>query len=118
MNNEYDQVIKSHYDTVAAEEKDTAASTMASLFVRDAETTFITNMISKFLDSSHSFKIRHSRLSKSKKDEASKVLDVGCGNGYTIGKLARSFPELCFTGLELTDSLREVAKGVTFQSIG
>ena len=97
MNSKYDQIILSHYDNVANKEKDEATSTMANLFVRNAETTFIINMISEF-------------MSQQKKNEVSKVLDVGCGNGYTIGKLRNIFPELDFSGLEFNDSLREIAK--------
>ena len=95
MNNDYDQVIRSHYDEVAIQDKDQATSTMANLYVRDAETVFIKNTIESFTET--------------KKDSEVKVLDVGCGNGYTLEQLSSCLPNLSYAGLEFTDSLRNIA---------
>ena len=43
----YDSLIKDHYDNVAKVDKDSATSTMVDLFIRNAETEFIINMINR-----------------------------------------------------------------------
>lgn len=45
-----------------------------------------------------------------------RVLEVGCGNGVNLLLLANAFPEIAFTGLELTEAGNRVAKEVQSQS--
>ena len=42
----------------------------------------------------------------------SRVLEVGCGNGINLLLLANSFPDIVFTGIELTDSGNRVAQAL------
>jgi SAM-dependent methyltransferase len=39
------------------------------------------------------------------------ILDIGCANGYTTHALSRAFPQHCFTGVDLSAKMIEVAKG-------
>lgn len=39
-----------------------------------------------------------------------RVLEVGCGNGINLFLLANQFPDVCFTGLELTEAGNRVAR--------
>lgn len=41
-----------------------------------------------------------------------RVLEVGCGNGINLLQLAGAFPEVSFSGLELTDAGHQVATGL------
>jgi SAM-dependent methyltransferase len=41
-----------------------------------------------------------------------RVLEVGCGNGVNLLLLANRFPEIAFTGLELTEAGNRVAKAI------
>lgn len=40
---------------------------------------------------------------------AATIVDVGCGNGYTLGRLVERFPEHRFVGIEKSDELRSLA---------
>ena len=42
---------------------------------------------------------------------ASRLLDVGCGNGYLLGVLRHQFPDMQMNGLEYTPEMLEVARG-------
>ncbi|MDB4029599.1 class I SAM-dependent methyltransferase [Gammaproteobacteria bacterium] len=95
MSNQYDLDIKNHYDQVAANDKNSSTSTMADLFIRESETKFIINQINKY--------------SQNQDNNELTVLDVGCGNGYTLEILSDEFPNFNLHGLEFTDSLREIA---------
>ncbi len=48
-----------------------------------------------------------------KETHANKVLDIGCGEGGYIKKLAERFPNTHFTGIEISPSVTEVAKALT-----
>ena len=64
--------------------------------IRELETSFLINCISsEFLKRGNNQNIR--------------ISDYGCGNGYTLVKLAELFPEANFSGLEYTPKLREIA---------
>ncbi|MFT5115355.1 MAG: SAM-dependent methyltransferase [Parasphingorhabdus sp.] len=93
----YDEVIKQHYDKVANAEKDAPSSTMADAYIRQQETEFILRRINDYL------------AKNARQPEAVKIMDVGCGNGYSLEVLQKEFPTAQICGLEYTDSLREVA---------
>ncbi len=48
-----------------------------------------------------------------KDTQAEAVLDIGCGEGGYIKKLAERFPNTHFTGIEISPSVTEVAKKLT-----
>ena len=91
----YDEDIKKHYDQVAQVYKDSPTSTMGDEIIRKKETDFILNTINEFTrkDTTKTFNI----------------IDVGCGNGYTLSQLAEQQPHCHFTGMEFNDSLRGIA---------
>lgn len=43
----------------------------------------------------------------------SSILDVGCGNGYSILAFARQFPRACFSGVDYSESMIRFAKTAT-----
>jgi len=95
ISSEYDSAIKQHYDNVAKNDKDSATSTMADLYIREKETALIIKQINKYIEQ------KNGKLS---------IVDVGCGNGYTLSKLSETFPDFDFEGVEFNDSLRAIAK--------
>jgi len=107
----YDSLIKDHYDNVAKVDKDSATSTMVDLFIRNAETEFIINMIRAFMQQQRSeFKDGGENSGSPGEDRSFTVLDVGCGNGYTLETISQEFPKLLFRGVELNDCLRSIAQ--------
>ena len=97
--NDYDKLIKEHYSKEATAKGLSSQSTMADEVTRDIETkvicSFIENSINCF---------------KEKNSGKATILDIGCGNGYTLSYLCDLFPENNFVGIEKTDELRELAE--------
>src|SRR5262245_38781008 len=87
----YDDSIRKHYDRIADEHGLSPQSTMADDITRRIETNAILSFVS-------------SSVSKGP------VADVGCGNGYTLSRLAESFPHLNLVGFEPNGALRNLAK--------
>jgi ubiquinone/menaquinone biosynthesis C-methylase UbiE len=90
-----DQIIKDHYKTQAQKHKDSALSTMEDPITRQKEVDVIRNFF---------------RLPAVQK-QTKQVLEIGCGNGYTLNLLTRDFPGIKFTGLDFSDDLLEIARG-------
>lgn len=42
--------------------------------------------------------------------KASSVLDIGCGNGYYVGKLAERFPDKNYTGYDISEEFIAIAR--------
>ena len=106
----YDLEIKRHYDTVAETEKDAASSTMADMYVRENETMFIQSQITNYISNHLHFKSSTSySIGKRIDNIPPHILDVGCGNGYTLQALSLKFPEFILQGIEFNDSLRKIA---------
>jgi SAM-dependent methyltransferase len=78
---------------VAESEKDSELSTMRNVFIRQKETEFIINAIKCF----------------SNENRVNSLVDVGCGNGYTLSLMGKFFSNFSISGVEYTDSLREIA---------
>ena len=95
----YDEIIAKHYKKVAQEEGDKSSSTMADIITREKETRAIV----KFLGAS-----LKRRKAENNKDPAL-IMDIGCGNGYTLEVLANQYPKEKFIGVEITKELRELA---------
>ena len=70
MKSSYDKVINLNYDSVAKKHNKSKLSTMSDMFVRNEETNFILERIKKI---------------KSKL----KILDIGCGHGYTLDQISK-----------------------------
>lgn len=84
----YDKLQIKHYDKVARKFKLSKFSTMADEFIRDSETQFILQNIEK------------------KKN----ILDIGCGNGYTLKKIYKKQKVCKLYGIENNLSLYNLAK--------
>ncbi|MES1217582.1 MAG: methyltransferase domain-containing protein [Bacteroidota bacterium] len=88
-----DQIIQSHYKLQAEKHKDSPTSTMEDVIIRQKEIESI-------------FSFFHLRdVSKVN----NKVLEIGCGNGYTLEQLANNFPETSFSGLDFSHDLLSIA---------
>ena len=106
----YDLEIKQHYDKVAEADKDSSTSTMADIYVREHETQFIEQQIKDFTQQQNNqYFVSGNYPIGSGKDNKLSILDVGCGNGYTLENISNKFPDCCFQGVEFNDSLREIA---------
>lgn len=99
-----DQVIIDHYKIEAAKHKDSALSTMEDPITRQKEV----NLIESFF-----------RLPAVQKN-CKNVLEIGCGNGYTLSLLTPGFRDYTFTGLDFSEDLLTIARsrnlpGVKFE---
>ena len=77
----YDKIINQHYTKVALKSKNKKTSTMENLSVRDKETDFIKQIIKKYIKSN----------SKINKIANMELLDIGCGNRYTLSQLSNIY---------------------------
>ncbi len=93
-NNKYEDIVMSHYNKVAFEDGANPSSTMKDEYVRNAETEGIIRTIDAF---------------KKNRNERLKIIDVGCGNGYTLSILKNKFPTFEFQGIEKNNELRAIA---------
>jgi SAM-dependent methyltransferase len=106
----YDDTIKEHYDRVARTDKDAATSTMADLYIRETETTFIRDQIHEYTQRQTARHLEDGGYATGPgKDGRFSILDVGCGNGYTLEEMSRAFPDFSFRGIEFNASMREIA---------
>jgi ubiquinone/menaquinone biosynthesis C-methylase UbiE len=99
-----DQIIKEHYKIQAARHQDSALSTMEDPITRQKEVSLIQNFF------------RLPAIQKKCKD----VLEIGCGNGYTLNILTPAFPGYTFSGLDFSEDLLKIARnrdlpGVKFE---
>jgi SAM-dependent methyltransferase len=95
MKKDYDDKIKKHYDKVADELGDQQTSTMLDNFVREKETQTILDFVGI----------------KSNNKKSMTIVDIGCGNGYTLSRLISEFEhhQHRFIGIEYNDKLRYYA---------
>ena len=100
MKKEYDRVIKQHYQAVGDEHGLSPSSTMADEITRQTETDAIVKFVGACLQ----------RRSADGASTPATILDVGCGNGYTLQVLLGCYDNQRFVGLEKSDSLRSLAE--------
>ena len=84
----YDEAVRRHYDHVGDEYGLSPQSTMADDITRQIETNAILTFVSSAAPNG-------------------RVADFGCGNGYTLSRLAEYFPRLRLTGYEPNQHIEE-----------
>jgi SAM-dependent methyltransferase len=100
MKKEYDHIIAQHYDKEAKKKGFSACSTMADEITRKLETEAIINFVKECL----------ARRTAGGISGPAIILDVGCGNGYTLETLLNKYPEQKYIGIEKSPKLRQLAK--------
>jgi SAM-dependent methyltransferase len=96
----YDKAIEQHYKLVAEEFGLSSTSTMADEITRASESKAILRFVSEALR----------RRQQTGAPEPATIMDVGCGNGYTLQLLVEEFPEQRFIGIEKSNELRSLAQ--------
>lgn len=95
----YDDLIAEHYRNVAEQEGSKSTSTMTDIITREKETRAIVDFVGDSLI--------HRKVENNQ--QSAVIMDVGCGNGYTLEVLTRQYPKEKFIGVEKTKELRELA---------
>ncbi|MGI8401544.1 MAG: class I SAM-dependent methyltransferase [Gemmatimonadaceae bacterium] len=95
----YDKEIEQHYRKIALDFGLSATSTMADEITRGLETKAILDFVRVALAA----RTEEARL------RPATIIDVGCGNGYTLERLLERFPGQRFLGVEKSDELRALA---------
>lgn len=107
MQHNYDDLVRGHYDNVADECGLSSVSTMADEIVRELETEAILGFVERvgrdlWVEAIHG----DAAVGRS---HGAEILDVGCGNGYTLKRLASHVQPFRYTGIEVNDKLRALA---------
>lgn len=100
MNATYDDAIRNHYNKVAEESGTSSKSTMEDSIIREKETETI-------------FRFVEHAVGGGANSEQATILDVGCGNGYSLSRLADKMPDHKYLGFEYNDKLRAHAQEQT-----
>ena len=90
MEKSHDKKINQHYDEDAIKYKKSKLSTIYDKYTRDQETDFIINII------------------KNDKKKLN-ILDIGCGNGYTLARISRLSKNFLIHGIDKNDLLYKIA---------
>jgi ubiquinone/menaquinone biosynthesis C-methylase UbiE len=80
--------IKQYWEQRAQENAGSVTATTNDVYLRDLE-------IKTFIDTVADLKLA----------DAARVLDLGCGDGYTTIEVARAFPRLLFTGMDYSENM-------------
>lgn len=108
---EYDQTIQRHYDQVAQECGLSPASTMADETIRLLETRAVLAFADHVGRELWSAAIHDELPTGARRGKHGALfLEVGCGNGYTLKRLAQHLPMFHFTGMEPNAELRALAE--------
>jgi ubiquinone/menaquinone biosynthesis C-methylase UbiE len=94
MASETDQLVQEHYRGVAEKYGASPQSTMEDEVVREKEIEQILNVVAEL----------QTRLGRSLK-----VLDLGCGNGYTLSALSAAHPANHYYGTDASEALLAIA---------
>lgn len=107
----YDPAIRAHYDEVATNCGAAPSSTMADETIRAKETQTIIRFVSQVL-ARWETEFRDSSGYAARPGGSANVtmVDVGCGNGYTLGRLRTALPALRLLGVEQNEKLRMLAR--------
>lgn len=89
------ELISQHYENEAKKWGDSPQSTMENLIVRQMEIKVIDKFCRFLYNGEYENKL--------------KILDIGCGNGYTLSKLSEKFISYNFTGLDVSGELLKIA---------
>jgi SAM-dependent methyltransferase len=92
----YDEIIAEHYRKIAEKDGLAETSTMADTVTREKETRAILDYVCHF-------------LSSKTREQPALIMDVGCGNGYTLEVLSQRIPDQTYLWIEKTDELRSLA---------
>lgn len=92
----YEKLVMDHYTEVAKEAGESASSTMKSEYIREKETNAICTIIDNYIIKTEKKKLV--------------ILDLGCGNGYTLSLLKEKYPQNVYYGVEKNDELRALAQ--------
>lgn len=92
----YDPTIREHYLREAKNHALSATSTMKDMFIRDWETAATIEFLRWRMLTGHLA-------------EGETIVDIGCGNGYTVARLAVEFPNLQFMAFDVLDEFVALA---------
>jgi ubiquinone/menaquinone biosynthesis C-methylase UbiE len=95
MVNNTDSLIRQHYQQQAEKDGASPLSTIGEIVVREKEVELIKNFLVMVQRKTAATSLR--------------ILDVGCGNGYTLDALRKVDPSFCLYGLEFTEELLSIA---------
>lgn len=90
---EHDDLIREHYRGIASKHGDSPRSSMEDDFVRQKEVEWIAAFVGAVT-----------------KSRPLRILDLGCGNGYTLEQVARAHPRNRYFGLDFTEELLTIAR--------
>ena len=96
-----DTVIKEHYKIQAEKHQGSALSTMEDPIIRQKEVEVIKNFFNLPV------------IKQNCKD----VLEIGCGNGYTLDLLKEQFKNYIFNGLDFSEDLLKIANSRNLDNV-
>jgi ubiquinone/menaquinone biosynthesis C-methylase UbiE len=95
MTKHNDKVIKTHYTRLVNKFRRAMRSTIEDDIICEREIEFISNFV-KFLNQEENKEL--------------KILDLGCGSGYTLKILAEKYPKNHYWGVDITKEMIKIAK--------
>lgn len=111
MSSGYDNTIRRHYDRVAEEKGLSPSSTMGDEVIRANETQTILKFVESVAREHRVDALTNGGYAlRPNGDIGLTVLDVGCGNGYTIRQLIENIPQYRYVGMEYNEKMREQAE--------
>ena len=96
MDDDKKNLIRKHYRQEAEKDGNSPLSTMADQVVREKEVELIKGFLGM--------------VRRKISVDTMRILDAGCGNGYTLEVLHALGPSFSFYGLEFTDEMLEIAR--------